>query len=66
VLISPSTVMRLNELSTAAERRLCISTGERAASVVAAQSIVAIAGAIIPAPLAQAPKRTGPSLVSTS
>ena len=66
VLISPSTVIRLKVLPIALLRSSAASSGERAASVVTTQSIVAIAGEIIPAPLAQTPRWTSPSTVGTS
>ena len=68
VLMSPSTVMRLNDCSTASERACCRSFFSTAASVVRKQSMVAMFGSIMPAPLAMPPIRTflPPRLISTA
>ncbi|OGX40422.1 MAG: hypothetical protein A3C53_02480 [Omnitrophica WOR_2 bacterium RIFCSPHIGHO2_02_FULL_68_15] len=57
--ISPSTVMALNEWATACLRAIRRAGRVIAASVVRNANIVAIAGLIIPDPLAMPPIRTG-------
>jgi hypothetical protein len=66
VLVSPSTVMQLKVAFTTRARHACRSAGSIAASVVMNASIVAMVGAIIPAPFAIAPIRTAPAGVSIS
>ena len=58
VLISPSMVIRLKEVSTASSSDFWKHEGLILASVVTKQSIVAMLGQIMPAPLAHAPMRT--------
>ena len=58
VLVSPSTVIWLNELSTASRRARRRNDGATAASVVMNPSIVAMFGWIIPEPLHMPPMRT--------
>ena len=65
VLHSPSTVMALKESLTAAVRAFWRRSGATTASVVTKASIVAMSGAIIPAPLAIPPSRQ-PSACDTA
>ena len=66
VLMSPSMVMRLKEFATERRREARRAGCEIAASVVTTQSMVAMFGSIIPAPLAIPPMRNMPSGVLTS
>ncbi len=66
VLICPSTEMRLNVRPTSRASRLRATPDSRPASVVTTQSMVAMPGAIMPAPLAAPASRTTPSRVVTS
>src|SRR5579871_5124598 len=59
VLMSPSTEMALNEPSTASASAACAARGAIAASVTTKTSSVAIAGAIMPAPLPKTATVTG-------
>ena len=58
VLMSPSMVMRLNDCSTETLSAFCSTSFSITASVVRKQSIVAMFGSIMPAPLAMPPMRT--------
>ncbi len=65
VLMSPSTVMRLNEFETTIFKILRKTVCGTSASVVITQSMVAMLGSIMPAPLAMPPTRNAPFGVST-
>ena len=66
VLMSPSIVIRLKEFATDRRSSLRRTACGRAASVETTQSMVAMLGSIIPAPLAMPPMRKDPTGVFTS